>query len=108
MTVQQMKAQAPDSSLDENLTDQERLALRSLLDAWAGKRRAAMQAEHDHSEWPLPLGTELAIAASIERHILEWATSMRHDAEGIEQRARERLAEIDEAMRQLNGEPLIP
>ena len=103
MTTQRASAQRRGTSLDENLTDEERAALRSLLDTWASQRRTAKLAEHTATEWPLPLGAELAIAASDERHILEWAASMRLDAERIEQRARERLAEIDNAMLQLNG-----
>lgn len=102
MTEQQAHAQRQTLSRDENLTDEERAALRSLLDRCASQRRAAKLADHVDTEWPLPLRVELAIAASVERYIVDWAVSMRHDAERIEQRARVLLAEIDDAMRQLS------
>lgn len=102
MTTKTVCTQRRGDSSDEKLTDDERAALRSLLDSWAIQRRTAKLAEHSGTEWPLSLGAELAIAESVERHILEWATSTRHEAERIEQRARERLAEIDEAMWELN------
>jgi hypothetical protein len=103
MTTHRVHAQRRRPSLDENLSDDERAALRSLLDTWAAQRRTANPAARSGTNRPLPLGAELAIAESIERHILEWAISTRHVAERIEQRARKRLAEIDEVMQQLNG-----
>jgi hypothetical protein len=105
MTEQQIHAYRPELSLDDNLTDEERLALRTLVDAWAPERRTAQDIAHDRCDWQLPLETELAIAATIERYILDRAGFMRRDAEGIEERARERLAELDEAMQRLRGEP---